>query len=245
VTHEPNEELEAGQDWEQQADNWTAWARKPGYDSYWRYRDEFFTLVPPPGRATLDLGCGEGRVTRDLTARGHRVTGIDASATMLAAARDLDPDGTYVHADAADLPLPDNEFDLVIAYNTLMDIEDLAGAVREATRVLVPGGRMCIAMTHPLTNVGTTTGSGDTMKLVLDAPYFETRRFSELVERDGMELLFQGWERPLSAYTAELERAGLLIEALREPKAVSMDGTVHRLPFHMWFRTIKATPQEP
>jgi len=65
----------AGQDWEQQAENWIAWVRKPGFDSYWRYRDEFFTLVPAPGTATVDIGCGEGRVSGDLTARGHTVTG--------------------------------------------------------------------------------------------------------------------------------------------------------------------------
>jgi len=63
----------AGQDWEEQAKNWIAWARKPNFDSYWRYRDEFFELVPPPGTATVDVGCGEGRVSRDLTARGHTV----------------------------------------------------------------------------------------------------------------------------------------------------------------------------
>jgi SAM-dependent methyltransferase len=230
--------IEAGQDWEAQARNWIAWVRKPDFDSYWRYRDEFFALVPPPGRATLDLGCGEGRVTRDLTARGHHVTGVDAAATMLAAARDLDPDGTYLHADAADLPLPDDVFDLVVAYNTLMDVEDMAGAVREAGRVLAPGGRLCVAITHPLTNAGTLVGTGDDATFVIDGPYFETRRFTHLERRDGMEMLFQGWDRPLSAYTAALEEAGLLIEAVREPKSVSATGKVSQQPFHLWLRAV-------
>jgi ubiquinone/menaquinone biosynthesis C-methylase UbiE len=60
--------------------------------------------VPAPGRATLDVGCGEGRVTRDLAARGHRVIGIDASPTLLGAATDADPDGHYQLADAVALP---------------------------------------------------------------------------------------------------------------------------------------------
>jgi hypothetical protein len=52
-------------DWEQESGNWLAWARTPDHDAYWRYRDAFFALVPPPGRATLEVGCGEGRVARD------------------------------------------------------------------------------------------------------------------------------------------------------------------------------------
>ena len=57
-----------------------------------RYRDAFFALVPAPGAATLEVGCGEGRVARDLVARGHRVTGLDASPTLLRAAAEADPD---------------------------------------------------------------------------------------------------------------------------------------------------------
>ncbi|MFN2638430.1 MAG: methyltransferase domain-containing protein, partial [Gemmatimonadaceae bacterium] len=64
----------------------------------------FFELVPPPGRATLEVGCGEGRVARDLKKRGHRVTAIDASPTMRRLAEEADPDSTYLLADSADLP---------------------------------------------------------------------------------------------------------------------------------------------
>ena len=65
--------------WEPRAEQWLAWARTPGFDAYWSYRDAFFGLVPPPAGGTLEVGCGEGRVTRDLAARGHRVTALDPS----------------------------------------------------------------------------------------------------------------------------------------------------------------------
>ena len=61
-----------GTRWDEQAAAWTAWARAPGHDSYWQFhREAFLALVPPPGRLTVDIGCGEGRVSRDLRAAGH------------------------------------------------------------------------------------------------------------------------------------------------------------------------------
>ena len=64
-----NEEI----DWDQEADNWQKWAQTPGHDAYWHYRGAFFDeIVPRPGRCTVEVGCGEGRVTRDLRERGHR-----------------------------------------------------------------------------------------------------------------------------------------------------------------------------
>ena len=88
--------------WERNADDWIRWAREPGHDSYWRFhREAFLRLVPAPGRLTLDVGCGEGRVTRDLKELGHHVVGVDASETMVEAAREADPGGEYAVADAA------------------------------------------------------------------------------------------------------------------------------------------------
>lgn len=53
--------------WDAHADEWVRWARAPGHDSYWRFhRQRFLALLPPPGRLTLDLGAGEGRLARDL-----------------------------------------------------------------------------------------------------------------------------------------------------------------------------------
>src|SRR5205823_10308106 len=103
--------------WEEHASDFVAWARKPGFDSYWRFhRDLFLEIVPPPGRRTLDLGCGEGRLSRDLKSLGHRVVGVDASPTMLASAREADPAIEAHLAAAAALPFPDAAFDLVVAF---------------------------------------------------------------------------------------------------------------------------------
>jgi len=140
--------------WERQAERWAAWARRPD-ETYWRESGPpFFELLPKPGRRTLDLGCGEGRVTRDLKARGHRVVGIDAARTLVRLANEADPRGEYLVGDAADLPFEDRDFDLVVAFNTLMDFDDMPGAVREAARVLDPNGRLCACITHPMRDAG-------------------------------------------------------------------------------------------
>ncbi|MCP2169068.1 class I SAM-dependent methyltransferase [Goodfellowiella coeruleoviolacea] len=239
--------LAVGADWEEQARNWIAWARKPDLDSYWRYRAEFLEFLPAPGRATLDLGCGEGRVSRDLAELGHHVVGVDAARTLVAAARQAHPAGDYRLADAADLPFPAERFDLVVAYNSLMDVADMPGAVRESARVLVPGGRLCLAVTHPMTEAGRFDGTGPNARLVIEGTYFDRRRFEDEAERDGMRMVFRGWAYPLSAYSQALEAAGLLIESLREPVAVAASGVPYRLPYHLWIRAIRpaTTPAAP
>lgn len=210
-------------DWDEQAEDWITWVRRPGFDSYWRYRAGFFDLLPAASRATLDQGCGEGRVSRDLAERGHQVTGVDTSPALVTAARDADPSSRYLVADAARLPFGDRSFDLVVSYNMLMDTTDVTGVVGEAARVLTPGGRFCLSITHPVTN------SGDP-----HSPYFESTRFSDEVERDGLRMVFHGWSRPLTAYTDALEQAGLLIEAVREP---AWDN--HPSPYLLWLRALR------
>jgi SAM-dependent methyltransferase len=239
VTMPKASEKTTEQDWDEQARNWIAWARRPGFDSYWHYQEEFFQLVPEPGRATLDLGCGEGRVSRELKARGHHVTGIDVSPTLIKAAREADPDGRYLIADGAGLPFGGEEFDLVISYNVLMDVSDVAGTMREAARVLAKGGRFVLAMTHPITNAGRPLDGSQDAPFVLDGSYFEHRRVAFDVEDEGMRIRFSGWDRPLTAYTRALEDAGLLIEAIREPVSVTRDGTERSLPLHLWLRALR------
>jgi SAM-dependent methyltransferase len=209
--------------WESEAANWIAWTRRPGHDAYWSFRERFFELVPPPGRRTLELGCGEGRVCRDLAARGHRVVGLDAAPSLLAAAREAHPEGEYVLADAASVPFGDAEFDLVVAYNSLMDIDDMRGAVGEAARVLEPGGRLCFCLTHPIADAGRFTARDADAPFVLHGSYFGRRPFEGTFTRAGLTITFRGWVYPLEAYAGALEDAGFLIEALREPRAPDAD----------------------
>lgn len=203
--------------WERNAADWVRWARKPGHDSYWRFhRDRFLDLVPPPGRLTLDVGCGEGRVTRDLKELGHRAVGVDGSETMIAAAREADPGGEYVVANAAELPFPDGHSDVSVAFMSLMDFDDMAAAVREIARALEPGGTLALAVVHPINSAHDVDREHPEGRLVLTEDYFDRRRYSDFLERDGAKMTFESRHFTLEDYFDALLDAGFQVEALRE-----------------------------
>ena len=232
---------------EGQAESWLRWARTPGHDAYWQYRDAFFDdILPAPGRLTLEVGCGEGRVARDLAAHGHRVVALDASPTLLASAAAADPAGRYLVADAAALPFDNGCFDLVVAYNSLMDVDDMPAAVAEAARVLQPGRPLCVSVTHPTADAGRFQSTEPDAPFVIAGSYLGRHRVDEPFERDGLQMHFTGWRYPLEAYARALEDAGLLIDRLREPPAPATALTTRpgyerwqRLPNFLHLRAVK------
>jgi SAM-dependent methyltransferase len=230
-------------EWEPDAENWVRWARTPQHDAYWYYRDAFFDrLVPSPGRRSLEIGCGEGRVARDLAARGHRVLGIDSSLTLLRHAREDDTKSSYALADGSALPLPDACFDLAVAYNSLQVVADMAGTVKEAARVLAAGGHFCFCVSHPLTDVGRFVDDAEDAACTIRQDYFTNRRVEDKVHRDGLDMTFRGWTYSLQDYATALERAGLRIETMREPRLsgdTSRYRRWNRLPMFLFGRAIK------
>ena len=142
-------------EWDEEAENWVRWARAPGFDAYWYFRDAFFdSILPRPAGRTLEIGCGEGRVARDLVARGYNVTALDSAAALVERARALDPSSRYVTAEGALVPLRDEQFGLVVAYNALQVVDDMRATVRECARLLRVGGHLCFCVAHPVTDMG-------------------------------------------------------------------------------------------
>lgn len=114
-------------------------------------RDLVERAAPGPGTRILDVACGTGVVTRLLPPRvgpGGRVVGLDLNPGMLAAARAATPDAAieWLEGSVQAIPLPDGTFDIVLCQQGLQFFPDKAAALREMHRVLVPGGRLLIAV---------------------------------------------------------------------------------------------------
>ncbi len=200
--------------WEDNAQQWLAWAGTPDHDVYfWKLNlPALLALLPAAGTRTLDVGCGEGRLGRILAKAGHRLSGIDSSPTLAAATEQSGAYEEIVCGDAAALPWPANHFDLAIAFMSLQDMPRPATVIREVARVLEPSGLLLVAIVHPLNRSDAAL-----------AEYFNRRRFVDVVERRGREMTFVGIDRPLESYTLALSEAGFVIERLREPRPTRAD----------------------
>jgi arsenite methyltransferase len=120
-------------------------------------RRRFRELVAArPGEAGVDVGCGVGHLTCELAREvgpSGRMTGVDASADMLAGAGErarvqgLAERIVLCQADATELGLASESADFVVAVQTYSYVRDIAAAIAEAARVLRPGGRLAVLET--------------------------------------------------------------------------------------------------
>lgn len=156
-------------------------------------------LIGDIGRCrVLDVGCGDGEFALELARRGAIVTGIDASAAMIDAARarakQHNADVTFQVAMAEHLPFPTERFDVVTAVTILCFVEDAAPAFREIAGVLRPGGRLVIGELGKWS----TWAAGRRIRAWLGSRLWRLGRFRTANELRGLA-----------------EQAGLVVEDLR------------------------------
>jgi SAM-dependent methyltransferase len=230
--------------WSRVAEEWLAWARMPNHDAFWAYRASLAAFIGRGNSEALDVGCGEGRVSRELTACGFQVTAVDPVRRLVRAAIEAQSARNYAVASATALPFGNARFDLVVAYNVLMDVEDVPAALQEFRRVLRPTGQLIISIVHPLADHGHFASKEIDSAFILEGNYFGRQRFEDLEERDGLRMHFAGWQQPLEAYAIALEEAGFVISSLREPVPDLDQLRGHmarwlRMPLFLW---LKARP---
>jgi trans-aconitate methyltransferase len=96
-------------------------------------------LAAKPNEDILDLGCGDGQLTKRIAATGASVLGVDASAEMIAAARERGLSAEVGNAEA--LPFAEKIFDAVFSNAALHWVRDQDAMMVQVRRVLKPGGR--------------------------------------------------------------------------------------------------------
>lgn len=173
-------------------------------------------------RKALDVGCGEGRFCRMMTALGIRTIGIDPTEALIGHAKLLDPNGDYRLGEAESLDFPDQSFDLVVSYLSLIDIADFKNALREMVRVLTPQGALLIANLNGFITAGDPEGwvrdAEGTLRFYIDN-YLDER--AQWVGWRGIKI--ENWHRPLSSYMSLLIEQGLELRHFSEPAPVGGD----------------------
>ena len=126
------------------------------------------------GEIVLDVGCGPGFLLAEMAdevAGVGKLSGVDSSADMIALARERCGSRSGIDlqvANALALPFADAAFDVVVSTQVYEYVADIAGALREAARVLRPGGRLLIVATDWESSVWNNSDEGR-MARVLEA----------------------------------------------------------------------------
>lgn len=168
----------------------------------------------------LDVGCGEGQVSRlAIDGGARRAVGVDPTAAMVVKATERGGGGVFGRAGAAALPFREGTFDAVVACLVFEHITDVDDAIAEVARVLRPGGRFLFLLNHPLLQ---TPNSGWIDDQVLDPPEQYWRIGPYLIEDETMEEVEKGVfipfiHRPLSRYLNTLVDHGLVLRRMEEP----------------------------
>lgn len=189
------------------------------------------------GRDVLDAACGPGLYIEELTRRGARVVGCDASSAMVELARSRVGAAAELRAHSLEAPLDwlaDASMDVVLCALALHYVTDRELFLREAHRVLRPDGSLVISTHHP---------TWDWLRL--GGSYFDVRTVTETWST-GWDV--STWRLPLSQLTDEFRRSGFVIERLTEPRPVAAMAQSHpddyakltKEPAFIGFRLLKS-----
>lgn len=179
-----------------------------------------------PGEHVLDVGCGNGVVSREIARLGASVVGTDVSEAFIDLARHHAPDREieYRVVDATDesalLKLGVEGFDAIVASMVLMDLPEIDPLLRAARRLLRPDGRFVFAVLHPCFNNPSTTWLIEESRDLSRLNSLKISDYRDMVAdyraagEPGPHWFFH---RALSTIVRAIRLAGLVLDDLDEP----------------------------
>lgn len=245
--------------WDQGADAWNEFVES-GAD-YYRTEVHGPALVKACGKVdglrVLDLGCGQGYMSRQLALKGARVVGVDLSEGQIGHARaheaehPLGIEYRVMDAGKVGKNWDANSFGLVMACMSLQDMPDPEHALRGAFQVLVQGGRLVFSVPNPLTDTPyrewERNDTGMKLSLKIDR-YFES---GPSIIHWNMPRLNYHWDTPqwrwtLSEWSQMLDDAGFLVRRIYEPRPTAQQveqnpelDDCFRIPYFLVFSCLR------
>lgn len=138
--------------WESNAEPWSAAVREKRIESRTKVTNDAVLRVVGPGRGrkVLDLGCGEGWLSREMSRRGWRVVGVDGSAALVDAAREGgDEEYRLLPYSELEAAFSVREFDLVVCNFSLLGERSTSEALSASAKLLKAEGQLVIQTVHP------------------------------------------------------------------------------------------------
>jgi trans-aconitate methyltransferase len=177
-------------------DRWDSSLYDDRHSFVWQKAGDLIGLLDPrPAQRILDLGCGTGHLTAQIAAQGADVIGLDASASMIAQARQNYPKLKFVLGDARSFHF-DEPFDAVFSNAVLHWIPDAAAVVSSVGAALKSGGRFVFEM-----------GGKENISRIVDA-------LTSVLKASGYPAVNPWYYPSAGEYATLLEQHGFQVEAL-------------------------------
>lgn len=200
------------------------------------------------GKRILDLGCGEGGYSRELTKRGAQLVSVDCSKRAIEIASSLaEKEGLSIEhfvRNSNDLfDIEPEQFDIVLCSMMLMDCEDFEGTLREA-----PNGGLFASVLHPCFDGNHDIGIGrqgeEIERQVVVKNYFEPKEWEAPLWKGTVPIIWR--HRTMEEYVKAFIKAGLMIFDLNEPRATDEQAQIsvalawlQKIPLYLYWELKK------
>lgn len=173
--------------------DWDSDTYTSDFDFVYKYGDDVTSLITAPvGSTVVDLGCGNGALTAQLSETGYDVIGVDASEKMLAAAKKAYPSLKLVLGDASRIELS-KKADVVFSNAVFHWIDNQDALIKNVNRLLKDGGELVFEFGGK--------GCAETVHGALEREF----------ERHGLKYPRVFYFPTISEYAAILERSGFSV----------------------------------